>query len=233
MADVAKEKAPIGERIWNRKEAGRLLAKKLAKYSDRSDVLVLGLPRGGMPLAMEISRSLKAPLDLLIVRKLKVPGFDDFSMGAISIGGAQFIDPDAVEEFRVSQAQIDNVVSSETKEMERLERVYRGRRPRLDVRNRTVIVVDDGIITGSTMRAAIAALKRLGPARVIVAVGVAPLSTSLLLGPEADEVVCVMTPREVRRIGLFYQSFPPLTEEDVRKLLERATGSGSPIAGGP
>jgi putative phosphoribosyl transferase len=207
-----------------------LLAKKLAGYSGRPDVLVLGLPRGGVPVALEISGSLKVPLDVLLVRKLKVPGFDDFSMGAISIGGAQFIDPDAVEEFRLSQAQIDGVVSSEKKEMERIEQVYRGQRPPLDVRGRTVILVDDGITTGSTMRAAIAALKRLGPARVIVAVGVAPLSTSLLLGPEADEVVCLLTPREVRHFRLFYKSFPPLTEENVRKLLGRATGSGSRTA---
>jgi putative phosphoribosyl transferase len=218
------------ERLRDRKEAGRLLAKKLTRYSGRSDVLVLGLPRGGVPVAIEISRLLKVPLDVLIVRKLKVPGFEDFSMGAISVGGARFINPDAVEEFRVSQAQIDVVVSAETKEMERLEGVYRGRRPRLDVRGRTVILVDDGVITGSTMRAAVEALKRLGTARVIVAVGVAPLSTSLLLGPETDEVICLLTPREVPRIGLFYESFPQLTEDYTSKLLERATGSGSRTA---
>jgi predicted phosphoribosyltransferase len=169
-------------------------------------------------------------LDVLIVRKLKVPGFDDYSMGAISIGGAQSIDPDAVEEFRVSQAQIDSVMNSERKETERLDRVYRDRHPPLDVRGRTVILVDDGIITGSTMRAAIAAIKRLDAARVVVAVGVAPLSTSLLLGPEADEVVCLMTPREVRRIGLFFQSFPAISEESTRKLLARAARSGSRTA---
>jgi putative phosphoribosyl transferase len=231
VGNVLDEKGDsIVERLRDRKEAGRLLAKKLTRYSGRSDVLVLGLPRGGVPVAIEICRLLKAPLDVLIVRKLKVPGFEDFSMGAISIGGAQFINPDAIEEFRVSETQIDIVVSSETREMERLEGVYRGRRPRLDVRGLTVILVDDGIMTGSTMRAAIAALKRLGAARVMVAVGVAPLSTSLLLGPEADEVICLLTPREVRRIGLFYQSFPPLTEDYTRKLLERATGRGSRTA---
>jgi putative phosphoribosyl transferase len=231
VGNIVNEKGDlIAERIRNRKEAGRLLAKRLGRYSGRSEVFVLGLPRGGVPVAIEISRLLKAPLDVLIVRKLKVPGFEDFSMGAISIGGAQFIDPDAVEEFHVSQAQIDIAVSSETREMGRLGRIYRGRRPRLDVRGRTVILVDDGIITGSTMRAAIAALKRLGTTRVIVAVGVAPLSTSLLLGPEADEVICLLTPREVRLIRLFYQSFPPLTEDHVRKLLERTTGSGSRTA---
>jgi predicted phosphoribosyltransferase len=225
-----KEGAAIVERLRNRKEAGRLLAERLARYSGRADVLVLALPRGGVPVAVEIAHSLKAPLDVLIVRKLKVPGFDDYSMGAISIGGAQSIDPDAVEEFRVSQAQIDSVMNSERKETERLDRVYRDRHPPLDVRGRTVILVDDGIITGSTMRAAIAAIKRLDAARVVVAVGVAPLSTSLLLGPEADEVVCLMTPREVRRIGLFFQSFPAISEESTRKLLARAARSGSRTA---
>jgi len=214
------------ERLRDREQAGRLLAKKLARYSNRPDVLVLGLPRGGMQVAYAIACALGVSLDVLIVRKLGVPGYKEFPMGAVSIGGAQFINLDVVEEFHLSQEEVEEVVSTELGEMARLEGAYRSSRPPLDVRGRTAILVDDGMATGSTMRAAIKALKRLGSARIVVAVGVASLSTYLLLGPEAEEVVCLMTPRELRGIGQFYKSFPQVTDAEVRSLLNRSMTPG-------
>jgi len=214
------------ERLRDREQAGRLLAKRLARYSNRPDVLVLGLPRGGIQVAYAIAHTLGVSLDVLIVRKLAVPGYKEFAMGAVSIGGAQFINLDVVEEFHLSQSEIEKVVSGELGEIARLEREYRGSSPPLDVRGRTTILVDDGMATGSTVRAAIEALKRLGSVRIVVAVGVAPLSTYLLLGPEADEVVSLMTPRELRGIGQFYKSFPQVTDAEVRRLLHRSMAPG-------
>jgi putative phosphoribosyl transferase len=216
----------LTERLHNREQAGRLLAKKLARYSNRRDVLVLGLPRGGVEVAYVIAGALGVSLDVLIVRKLRVPGYEEFTMGAVSIGGARFINLDVVEEFHVSPEDVEEVVSTELGEMARLERTYRGSRPLFDVRGRIAILVDDGMATGATMRAAIEALKRLGSARVVVAVGVAPLSTYLLLGPEADEVISLITPREFRAVGQFYKSFPHVTDAEVTSLLHRSGALG-------
>lgn len=215
------------EGLFDRKEAGRLLADKLAKYAGRRDVVVLGLARGGVEVAHEIARALKAPLDVFLVRKLGVPGYQELAMGAISTGGVQVINPDVVEEFGLSQAEIHGVADAERRELGRRERVYRGQRRRLDVRGRTVILVDDGIATGSTMRAAIAAVRRSEPARVVVAVGVAPLSTYMILGSEADEVVCLLTPRDFRAVGEFYENFPQLSDEEVSSLLAGAVAPGT------
>lgn len=215
------------EQLRDREQAGCLLAKKLARYANRPDVLVLGLPRGGVPLAYVIARALGASLDILIVRKLGVPGYKEFAIGAVSVGGARFINPDVVEEFHLSQDEVEKVVSTELGRMARLDSAYRASRPPLDVRGRTTILVDDDIVTGSTMRAAIEALKRLGSARVVVAVGVVPLSIYLLLGPEAEEVVSLMTPREVRAVGQFYKSFPQVTDAEVRSLLHRSMAQGA------
>ncbi|MGH9773654.1 MAG: phosphoribosyltransferase [Candidatus Acidiferrales bacterium] len=209
-------------RLHDREEAGRLLARKLGKYASRGDVLVLGLPRGGVAVACEISRVLKAPLDVFLVRKLGVPGYEELAMGAISMGGLQIIYCNMAEEFHVSQAEIDRVVRAEQEELQRSEYVYRGARPFPDVRGSTLILVDDGIATGSTMRAAIAALRKLHPAHIVVAAGVAPLSTYLILRSEADEVVCLLTPREFYAVGLFYENFPQIADEDVRRYLELA-----------
>lgn len=214
------------EQLHDREQAGCLLAKRLARYSNHPDVLVLGLPCGGVQVAYVIARALGASLDVLIVRKLGVPGYKEFAMGAVSIGGARFVNLDVVEEFHLSQEEVEKVVRTELGEMARLESAYRGSRPPLDVRGRTVILVDDGMATGSTMRAAIEALKRLGSARIIVAVGVAPLSTYLLLGPEAEEVVSLMTPRELRAVGQLYKSFPQVTDEEVRSLLNQSMVPG-------
>jgi putative phosphoribosyl transferase len=215
------------ERLLDREQAGRLLAKKLARrYSSCPEALVLGLPRGGVRGASIIARALDASLDVLIVHKLEVPGYKDFAVGAVSIGGARFINPDVVEEFHLSEQEVEKVANAELSEMARLERAYRGSRPPPDVRDRTVILADDGMVTGSTMRAAIEAIRRLGPARIVVAIGVAPLSTYLLLSPEADEVVSLLTPRELRTVGQFYESFPQVTDEEVRSLLNRSMAPG-------
>ena len=206
----------------DREEAGRLLAQKLATYKERPDVIVLGLPRGGVAVGREIAEALAVPLDVFLVRKLGVPGFEELAMGAIAMGGDRLIDPDVVEEFDLTGSVIRQVVAVEKRELKRRERVYRRSRPPIDVRNKVVILADDGIATGSTIRVAISALRKLNPARIIVAAGVAPLSTYLMLGAEADEVVCLLTPREFRGVGEFFANFPQLTDAQVCKLLDQA-----------
>ena len=209
----------MNAQIRNREEAGRLLGQRLVAYKGRPDVIVLGLPRGGVAVAHEIAEALEVPLDVFLVRKLGVPGFEELAMGAIAMGGSELVDPDVVEEFDLSGSVIRRVATTERRELERREHVYRGARPPLDVHNKTVILVDDGIATGSTIRVAIEALRKLYPARIIVAAAVAPLSTYLMLGSEADEVMCLLTPREFRAVGEFYADFPQLADEDVCRLL--------------
>ncbi|MFY9729103.1 MAG: phosphoribosyltransferase family protein [Candidatus Acidiferrales bacterium] len=209
----------MNSQIRNREEAGRLLGLRLAAYKGRPDVIVLGLPRGGVAVAHEIAEALEVPLDVFLVRKLGVPGFEELAMGAIAMGGSELVDPDVVEEFDLSGSVIRGVAATERRELERREHIYRGSRPPLDVHNKTVILVDDGIATGSTIRVAIEALRKLYPARIIVAAAVAPLSTYLMLGSEADEVVCLLTPREFRAVGEFYADFPQLADVEVCKLL--------------
>jgi predicted phosphoribosyltransferase len=219
---MVRGKAQMDEQFPDREEAGRLLAQRLAAYKDRPDVIVLALPRGGVVVAREIAELLQAPLDVFLVRKLGVPGFEELAMGAVATGGEPMIDPQIVEEFRLSDVEIRRVVEIERRELQRREAVYRRGRPALDVRNRIVILVDDGIATGATIRVAIAALRKLIPQRIIVAAGIAPLSTYLILRAEADEVVCLLTPREFRAVGQFYRDFPQLTDKEVCKLQDRA-----------
>lgn len=218
----------------DRKEVGRRLAQKLAAYKGRTDVVVLALPRGGVEVAHEIAQFLQAPLDVFLVRKLGVPGFPELAMGAIAMDGEPIIDPSIVEEFRLSKSDILPVIAAEWEELGRRESAYRRSRPPLNVRDRIVILVDDGIATGSTMRAAVAALRKLQPARVVVAVGVAPLSTYFILGAEAEEVVCLLTPREFRAVGQFYRDFPQLTDAEVCELLENVgdEAASTQISGG-
>jgi len=205
----------------NREEAGKLLAKKLMAYADRPDVIVLALPRGGVIVGQAIAEALGAPLDVFLVRKLGVPGFEELAMGAIAMGGEQLIDPDVVEEFDLTGSVIRHVLAAEKIELERRERAYRGTLPPLDVRDKVVILVDDGIATGATIRVAISALRKLNPARIVVATGVAPLSTYMILGAVADEVVCLLTPREFRAVGQFYSDFREVSDEEVCKSLDR------------
>jgi putative phosphoribosyl transferase len=214
----------------DRLEAGQQLADKLAHYANRADAVVLALPRGGVPVGFELARRLSLPLDIIGVRKLGVPGHEELAFGAISSGGVRILDAEIMEAFHLSPEVIEDVTTTEQRELDRRESVFRSGGDRLVVYGRTVILVDDGIATGSTMLSAIAAARRLGAARVVVAAGVAPASTVLELGGRADEVVCVFTPEDFRAVSLFYASFPQLSDEDVRDFLHRARQRETPRA---
>ncbi|APW60544.1 phosphoribosyltransferase [Paludisphaera borealis] len=209
----------------DRTEAGRLLAEKLTTFSGRPDVLVLALPRGGVPVAYEVARALDAPLDVFVVRKLGVPGHEELAMGAIASGGVCVLNDDVVQALRIPDRLIEAVAARELRELERRERVYRNGRPMPGVRGRTVILVDDGLATGSTMRAAVAALRRLGPARIVVAVPTAAPSTCEELRHEADECVCEITPDPFYAVGLWYEDFSQTTDDEVRDHLERSAAT--------
>jgi predicted phosphoribosyltransferase len=214
----------------DRTDAGQKLAARLAKYAHRSDVLVLALPRGGVPVAYEVAEQLGAPLDVFQVRKLGVPGYEELAMGAIASGGVRVINDDVVRQLAIPGEVIDAVAAEERRELERRERAYRNGRPPPDVRGRTVILIDDGLATGSTMRAAAAALRKLGPARIVVAVPVSAPETCDEIREEVDEVVCAVTPEPFRGVGLWYKDFSQTTDEEVRALLERARQSVAPRA---
>jgi len=206
----------------DRAEAGRRLAEKLVDYAGRPDVLVLALPRGGVPVGYEVARALEAPLDVFVVRKLGVPGHEELAMGAIASGGALCLNEDIIEALKPPFREVQAVAARELAELERRERAYRDDRPPLEARGRTVILVDDGLATGSTMRAAIAAVRRLEPARVIVAVPTAAPSTCAELGAEADDCICCNTPDPFYAVGVWYEDFSQTTDQEVRDLLERA-----------
>ena len=206
----------------NRREAGRILASLLMKYADRDDVLVLALPRGGVPVGFEVAQALRAPLDVFIVRKLGVPGHDELAMGAIATGGVRVLNDDVVMSLELEPEVIDAVAAREAKELARRERLYRGARPAPDVHGRTVILVDDGLATGSTMRAAVAALRKQTPARIVVAVPVAAPETCEEFKTEVDEVVCAATPRMFNGVGRWYEDFSQTTDEEVHELLAQA-----------
>jgi putative phosphoribosyl transferase len=206
----------------NRTAAGKQLADRLQLYADRPDVLVLGLPRGGLPVAYEVATALHAPLDICLVRKLGVPGHKELAMGAIASGGVRVMNNDVIAGLRISQQDIEKVATRELQELHRRDRAYRGDRPQPDIADRTVILVDDGIATGSTMRSAIATLKPQHPAALIVAIPVAAPEAYNELKTEADEVVCLMTPKPFYAIGLWYKNFSQTTDEEVRKLLAQS-----------
>jgi predicted phosphoribosyltransferase len=209
-------------RFRDRTEAGQVLASMLKHYAGRPDVLVFGLPRGGVPVAYEVARALHAPLDVFLVRKLGVPGQEELAMGAIATGGVRVLNYDVVNALHIPQHVIESVAAREQRELERRERVYRGDRPPPDLRDRTVILIDDGLATGSTMRAAAAAVRRQQPARIVVAVPVASAITCEDFRREVDELVCVATPEPFYGVGLWYEDFSQLTDEEVRDLLARA-----------
>jgi putative phosphoribosyl transferase len=206
----------------DRQEAGCLLAKALAVYATRSDVIVLALPRGGVPVGFEVAKTLHAPLDVVIVRKLGVPGQEELAMGAIAGGGMQVINNCVVRSLGISQEQIASEAAKERAELERRERLYRGGRPAQDIRGRTVILVDDGIATGTTMKVAIAAIKRQQPSKIVVAIPVAPLSTCEQMEREVDEVMCLFSPEDFVAIGVWYSDFTQVPDQEVCDLLERA-----------
>ena len=212
-------------RFRDRSEAGRYLADALAAYRGRPDVIVLGLPRGGVPVAFEVAQRLDAPMDVFLVRKLGMPGHEEFAIGAIASGGVRVIDWDVVRDHGVSHGQLQAVITAEEQELARREQRYRGTRPFPALAGKTVIVVDDGLATGASMRAAVAALRAEVPARIIVAVPVAPKETCRALRREADDVVCALTPEPFYAVGLWYEDFAQTTDEEVHDLLERAMHS--------
>jgi putative phosphoribosyl transferase len=206
----------------DRADAGRQLLSKLGAYQGRPDVVVLGLPRGGIPVAYEVARGLGAPLDVFVVRKLGVPGQEELAMGAIATGGVRVVNRDVVDALHIPPDVLDRAAAEELRELERREQSYRGERPQPRVEGRTVILVDDGLATGSTMRAAVAALRQQGPARIVVAVPVAAPSTCADLRREVEEVVCFATPEPFLAVGRFYDDFSQTTDEEVTALLASA-----------
>lgn len=204
----------------NRLAAGRLLGAAVAeRYKERADVLVLGLPRGGVPVAHEVAAALGAPLDVFIVRKLGVPGHEELAMGAIASGGVRVLNREVLDYVPVSDKSIEAVTAREQRELERRERSFRGVKPPLDVRGKVVIVVDDGLATGSTMRAAVQALRQMGPEAIVVAVPVAAPSTFRDFQSEADDVICLSTPEPFEAVGLWYEDFEQTTDAEVHELL--------------
>ena len=217
---------PRVTRFRDRAHAGRLLGERLRAYADRPDVIVLDLPRGGVPVAFEVAKRLRVPLDVFVVRKLGVPGHEELAMGAIASGGVRMLNEDVVAMARVSERDVETVTLREEHELARRERAYRGDRSSPDVAGRTVILVDDGLATGATMRAAAAGVRRLDAAAVVVAVPAAAADTCELLAHEADEVVCLTTPEPFHAVGLWYEDFSATTDDEVRALLEEARGWG-------
>jgi putative phosphoribosyl transferase len=208
----------------NRQEAGRRLASRLGKYANREDVIVLGVPRGGVPIAFEVATTLNLPLDIFVLRKLGVPGHEELAFGAIGSGGVRVLNASVVEQLGISDLDIALVTRAEREELERRERLYRGNRPPLDVHGRTVILVDDGIATGSSLRAAIHALRQMKPAAVVIATPVAPQETCNRLRQEVDELVCVEMPEPFYGVGQFYHDFSQVSDEEVNELLDSDVG---------
>ena len=209
------------QRFRNRTDAGRQLAEKLAAYADRPDVLVLALPRGGVPVGYEVARALGAPLDVFVVRKLGVPGYAELAMGAVATGGVRVLNDEIVRGLGISEHEIDAAVAREMQELARRDRLYRGDRQPPDVGGRTVILVDDGLATGATMRAAVQALRQQQPARIVAAVPTASPDTCQVLKAEADDVICAMTPEPFFAVGHWYEDFTQTTDDEVRELLAR------------
>lgn len=211
-------------RFRDRREAGRRLAAKLTHFGP--DTLVLALPRGGVPVAFEVAKALRAPLDVFLVRKLGVPGHEELAMGAIASGGGRVLNEDVVHSLGISERVVAGVEAKEALELKRRERLYRGERPFPALAGRTLIVVDDGLATGASMRAAALALRQHAPGKLIVAVPVAPLETCEALRSEADEVVCVACPEPFFGVGRWYEHFPQTSDAEVQELLRRAVQAG-------
>ncbi|HEX6535278.1 MAG TPA: phosphoribosyltransferase [Gemmatimonadaceae bacterium] len=209
-------------RFRDRVEAGRILAALLRQYAGRPDVLVLALPRGGVPVGYEVARALDAPLDVFLVRKLGMPGHPEYAIGAIASGDVRLINEEAVRAFGITDAELAAVTAEERAELERRERRFRGDRPLPRIAGRTVILVDDGLATGYTMRAAVAAIRQERPARIVVAVPTAARETCEELGALVDDIVCAMTPEPFEAVGLWYVNFEQTTDEEVRELLDLA-----------
>lgn len=210
----------------DRQQAGAALAAQLKQYRGKPDVVVVALPRGGVPVAFEVARALTAPLDIFVVRKLGLPGHRELAMGAIASGGVRILNEDVVQGYGIPARAIDEVAREEQNELQRREREYRGDQPPIDLRDKTLILIDDGLATGSTMRAAVEAVRAHGPSRVVVAVPVGAPETCQEFADVADDVVCARTPRAFSSVGLWYRDFSETTDEEVKKLLRQARGQG-------
>jgi putative phosphoribosyl transferase len=210
-------------RFRNREEAGRQLAELLSDYANRDDVVVLALPRGGVPVAAEVAKALHTPLDVLIVRKVGVPGHEELAMGAIASGGVLVLDEGIVHGLGIDRELLERVIARELREIERREAAYRGDRAPPDLEGKTVILVDDGLATGSTMRAAALAVRRFNPARIVVAVPVAAAETCGEFRDVVDKVVCDLTPQPFHAVGLWYDDFSQTSDDEVRELLGSAS----------
>jgi putative phosphoribosyl transferase len=209
-------------RFRDRTEAGRLLAERLRSYAGRDDVVVLALPRGGVPVAYEVAKALGAPLGVFVVRKLGVPGHEEVAMGALASGGLVVLDTRLVQQLGLDRNQLERTVAREAEELRRREAAYDGRLDPHELQGKTVILIDDGLATGSTMRAAALAVRDLDPAKIVVAVPVASQETCDSFRDVVDEIVCEMTPQPFNAVGLWYEDFTQTTDEEVRELLERA-----------
>lgn len=212
-------------RFRDREHAGRLLAERLREYSEDPSALVLGLPRGGVPVAFEVAQALDAPLDVFLVRKLGVPGHEELAMGAIASGGVRVLNEEVVRELGIDDPTLARAAAAEDAELERRERLYRGEGEPVEIRDRTVIVVDDGLATGSTMRAAAFAVRAHDPERIVVAVPVAAEQTCDEVRAEVDEIICALTPDPFQAVGVWYDDFRETTDDDVRELLDRASAA--------
>lgn len=207
----------------DRRDAGRTLAGALSKYAGRSDVVVLALPRGGVPVGFEVASALGVPLDVFVVRKLGVPGHEELALGAIASGGAVVFNEDVTDRLDLSPEEVDRVLRREASELLRREALYRRGKPPLEVRGRTVILVDDGLATGASMRAAVAALKAAGPKRVVIAVPIASPETCAEFRQDVDEIICAVTPMPFFAVSPWYEDFSATSDEEVRQLLAVAS----------
>jgi putative phosphoribosyl transferase len=209
----------------DRAAAGKVLAGKLSAYAGRDDVIVLALPRGGVPVAYEVAVALRMPLDVFLVRKLGAPGHEELAMGAIASGDVVVMNDEVLKLMKVPDEVIAATIDGERQELARRERAYRGDRSPIDVRGRIAILIDDGLATGSTMRAAVTAVRRLHPARIVVAVPIGAPSTCAEFRPIADEVICAVTPEPFRAVGMWYDDFSQTGDDEVSELLARAAGA--------
>jgi len=214
----------------DRFDAGRVMASKLGEFSGRNDVVVLALPRGGVPVGYEVAQALRAPFDVFVVRKLGTPGQEELAMGALASGGVTVLNREVIQALGIPRQTINAVVAREERELERREREYRGQRPAASVRGRTAIVVDDGLATGSSMRVAAKALRKEAAAEIVVAVPVASASTCSEFELEVDKVVCATTPEPFSAVGQWYRNFSQTTDEEVRDLLGRSASASVPRA---
>lgn len=206
----------------DRKEAGEKLAQKLSEYTSADNVVVLGLPRGGVPVAYEVAKAIQSPMDIFLVRKLGVPGHEELAMGAIASGGVRVLNDSLIDQLAITDKMLASVAAQEQQELERRERVYRGDNPRVELTDKKAILVDDGIATGASMKAAIEALRAHKPEKIIVAVPVSPPDTYMEIKEQVDEFVCIDTPQPFYGVGMWYEDFSQTTDEEVKKYMNQA-----------